>query len=138
MSDLINLLSNRRSAKIALLRGKLPLAKAELEQATSTLTPSDRALYFVGPDLLAQTLEAEGSLRDALSVLEMTSFRRSQAGYHGAGMFWVMCQHHLAKLYREVGRDAEAAELELTLLEMLKLADDDYPLRQQLSARHKS
>lgn len=123
-------------ARIALQQGNLAPAQAELRQATSMLTPNDRALYFVGPDMLAQTLEADGRLRAALSILEMTNFRRSQAGYHGAGMFWLMCQHHLAMLYRQVGRKAEAAEVESTLRQMLSLADEDHPLRQALSAHH--
>lgn len=114
---------------LAFARGDLESAHAELSQTLDSLTAQDRGFYFIGPDLLATTLSAEGKSLEAVKVLESTSMRRGQAAYHGAGVYWVMCQHRLAELYREVGRDKDADQLESLLRETLRLADEDFPLR---------
>ncbi len=44
-------------------------------------------------------------------------------------------QAKLAELYRRVGRDEKAPAIEAELLKLLKYADPDYPLLQDLRAR---
>ena len=114
---------------IAFQQGDLATAQAELNRVVDELTPEDGGFYFIGPDLLAETLIAEGKSLEAVKVLESTSMHRGQAAYHGAGLFWVLCQHRLITLYREVGRDKDADQLEAVLRNALRFADKGFTLQ---------
>ena len=114
---------------LALGKGELGDARNELSSVVDNLTAKDRGYYFFGPDLLAATLRAEGKPQEAVRVLESTTMRLGQAAYHGTGLFWVMCQHTLAQLYREIGRDKDADQLESTLRDALRFADEEFRLQ---------
>jgi tetratricopeptide (TPR) repeat protein len=105
-------MSNARGAviraRIAFGNGALATAQTELETAVVDLTLADRGFYFVGHDLLATVLNTNGQLTEAIHVLERTSATRDDAAFNSAGLYWMMCQRKLARLYREASRDADA------------------------------
>jgi hypothetical protein len=52
--------------------------------------------------------------------------------YPYSGPFWMDAYFRLAKLYRECGRDSEAREIEGELRALLRLADPDHYILQEL------
>lgn len=119
-------------AIVALGAGQPGIAKQELQSVVDSLTADDQAYYFVGPDMLANIIKGEGNLVGALSVLETTAPRRIESAYNSSGLFWMMCQRQLARLYREAGRNTEANRIEKELRKLLRLSDEDFPLAQSL------
>ena len=128
--------SNSRSAVVraitAMGNGRPDLAKTQLQSVVADLAAEDGAYYFVGPDMLASLLKAEGNLPGAVMALETTSPRRVEAAYNNSALFWLMCQRQLARLYRAAGREPEASRIEDDLRELMIFADDDFPLAQSL------
>lgn len=119
-------------AKVAFDSGDLIAAKSELQRAVAELTVEDHAFFFVGYDLLAAILQAEGQLTDAVRMLERMEPIRIEAAVNNAGLYWLMCQQHLARLYREIDQHSDATLVENELRELLLLADNNFPLRASL------
>jgi hypothetical protein len=119
-------------ARVAFGNGGLAAARSELQTAVADLTLDDQAFFFVGHDLLAAVLKSDDQLADAIRVLERTTLKRGDAVFNNAGLYWLMCQRQLARLYREAGREDDATLIEKELREMLVLADNDFPLRSSL------
>ncbi len=121
-------------ASLARANGDLAAAVQELEAVVGELTPADRGLFFVGPDMLAMALNNSGQSARAVDILERLGDHQTEAAYQGAGLFWMMCQHRLANFYRAAGRTDDADRVETRLRQMLELADEDFPLRRNLFA----
>ena len=115
-------------ARVAFGDGDLGLALSELQKAVADLTLDDQAFYFVGHDLLAVVVKANGQLNEAIRVLERATARRENAAFNNSGLFWLMCQRQLARLYREADREFDATLIEDELRELLGLADGTFPL----------
>ena len=125
--------SNVLLAMTAMQLGDVAEAKARLEDATSELVVEDQGYYFIALDMLSAVFKIEGNLTEAINVLERTMPQREFASYNRSGVFWLLCQRQLATLYRETGREADAAHLENELRDRLVLADDAFPLVQSLA-----
>ena len=119
-------------ARIAFDNGVIDAAESELQGAVADLTPDDQAFYFVGHDLLAAVLKTNGKLSEAIHVLERTTATRDDAAFNNSGLYWLMCQRQLARLYRDADREHDATLIENELRELLLLADNDFPLLSSL------
>lgn len=120
------------NAMAAMKSGNMAEAKSRFEHASSELVVEDRGYFFVALDMLAALLQREGDLPAAVEVLEQTMPHRDAAARNRSGLFWLMCQRQLAKVYRELGRTDDAEELENVLRDFLILSDADFPLAQSL------
>jgi hypothetical protein len=119
-------------ARVALDSGDSDAVKVELHGAVEDLSLEDREFFFVGLETLAEVLNSSGQLVDAIRVLERTSPTRNDAVFNETGIYWLMCQRQLARLYRSAGRNYDAAAIEGELLKLLALADQDFFLRTSL------
>ena len=115
-------------ASLALGSGDVGTARRQLQTALADLTPADGGFFFVGPDMDAMALKKQGKISAAVSTLQRTAPYGSDSIYNNAGIFWLMCQRNLANLYRDAGREYDAAQIETQLGELLQLADEDFPL----------
>lgn len=126
--------------RIEIARGRVDLASGReargirrLQETVGELRSSGDHVFFAGADALAMALKQRGDLPAALEALEMTSPQRTVAAFAGRGMFWIICQFNLAKLYREAGREADAQAIEDELRGLLEHADPDHPILLALS-----
>lgn len=108
--------------------GRHDSAKQRLQIAITELTDEDQAYYLVAADLLSGIFKSEGDLPGAIGMLETTMPWRNEAAFNKAGIFWLVCQRKLARLYRQAGRENDAARIEKDLRNMLILSDEDFPL----------
>ena len=127
--------TSERVPSVEIVRGTLALGDGELERALAALRRGSRALdepgtpiYFVALDLEAMAHSAAGDPDRAATALAMTTDLKSRAVFEGAGLYWTKCQYRLAELYRELGREDEARQIESELRSYLSLAERDYPL----------
>ena len=132
----------------AALRGELALARGQTTEAIELLQEGIRRMqggapsppFFLAAESLAKVHERQGDSRSALQVLEAAA--REKARIYGrlgpVGLFWMRTQFQLAQLYRKVGREQKAAEIETELRKLLAYADPDYPLLLQLQRTQKS
>lgn len=128
------ILSNRQQAVlkgvVAFRQGRIDAARAILEPTVAGLTPGDGSYYFIGMDVLAQVLDAQGDIFGAVALLENTAPKRYAAAFHGTGLFWLMCQKQLAVFYDKAGQDRNALRIRKDLSQLLHIADDGFPLAQ--------
>ncbi len=108
--------------------GDLAGAHSKLNLASLVLDISDRAYFFVALDSLAGVIKEQGNLDQAIAILENTADKRSEAASTGDGIFWLMCQWQLAKLYEADNRMAEARAKQAQIRRWLAMADDDFPM----------
>jgi tetratricopeptide (TPR) repeat protein len=115
--------------EIALVHGHLRDAIRDLEEAWRLygdvyLPPG----FYLGGESLATVLETTGDLPRAIQVLE----RRPEGFYAVSrgttGAYWLRNRLQLAKLYRRVGRAADAQTVEAELSKLLAVADPDHPI----------
>jgi tetratricopeptide (TPR) repeat protein len=116
-------------AELALAERRTQDAIPLLQEALSVLGPLD-AMYFEASESLARAWEQAGSIPNALRVLEEASAQKARAVWGGAR--WMDVQLHLARLYRELGREADAQGIEAELRRLLVYADPDFWLLRQL------
>jgi tetratricopeptide (TPR) repeat protein len=130
--------SSRRKPYIALAEGEQALKLGQTERAIGLLEeglewtrPYGFAAYFMGSVSLARAWEQQGNQQKALQVLEQASRDKARA-YPFSGPFWMRAHFRLAELYRQLGRETDARKIEAELLELLKYADPDHAILQQL------
>jgi ATP/maltotriose-dependent transcriptional regulator MalT len=125
--------SNVLLAMAAVQIGDIAEAKARLRDATNELAVEDQGYFFVALDMLAAIIKTEGDLSGAISLVERTMPHRSFAAHNQSGLFWLICQRNLAKLYRDAGREGRAIQIEDELRSRFVLADKSFPLAQSLA-----
>ncbi len=120
--------------ELALSQGHIDNAIQLLRQATDNFRQGGNQEFLISSDGLALALERRGELAEALRVLEQASPARSReiAWESPTGVFWLRIEAHLARLYRQNGRTAEARQIEDQLRRILAYADADFPVRKQL------
>jgi serine/threonine protein kinase/Tfp pilus assembly protein PilF len=116
------------------VRGMLAVADGKSKDGGALLGPelkrqwaSGIAEFFVASDAWADFLEKDGDLARALNVLEGAAAQRTRI-YEPYGFVWVNVQAHLTRLYRKLGRTAEAAKAEAELARLLARADPNHPV----------
>lgn len=118
------------TALSAMKSGDTALAKQYFERASGNLDVFDEGFFYVATDMLAGLTKSEGSLTDAIHILEKTAPRQDVAVRNGSAIFWLMCQRNLADMYAESGQFEEASAIEESISLKLVLADDSFPLAQ--------
>jgi ATP/maltotriose-dependent transcriptional regulator MalT len=125
--------SNVLLAMAAMRSGDIAAAKTRFRDATSELVVEDQGYYFVALDMLAAIIKTEGDLSGAIGLIERTMPQRNFAAHNQSGLFWLLCQRNLAKLYRDAGREGRAIQIEDELRSRFVLADKSFPLAQSLA-----
>ncbi|HUE88324.1 MAG TPA: hypothetical protein VMO26_19790 [Vicinamibacterales bacterium] len=124
--------------EMAVARGDWATAAAHLEQAWARLRLSGQERTCLVAERIADVYLQSGRSDRALEVLEATvPMRPLVYEFLGAsgGMSWIRAQAALARLYRALGREDQAAEREAAIRPLLALADPDLPLARALNAR---
>jgi tetratricopeptide (TPR) repeat protein len=132
-------LDNMGYVLVDTVKGELAIACGEYDLGISFLQKAfaelgrmqGRPPFFYGAVALAEGWRKKGNLEQAISVLERAT-RQRHGMYPYSGPFWMDAYFRLAKLYREYGRDSEAQEIEDELRTLLKLADPDHYILQEL------
>ena len=121
------------------LRGALALARGNTGQAIALFEEAVRRLgafrffAFGGSESLAHAWERQGNFQRAIGVLEeVRPFKTRYLFPTYAVEQWMKIQLRLAQLYRKVGREQGAREIEAELLKLLVYADADHPFLRQL------
>jgi tetratricopeptide (TPR) repeat protein len=121
--------------ELAAARGDWATAAAHLERAWARLRSSGQERACLVAERLADVYLQMGRADRAVEVLEATIPMRARmfefVGLSGH-MAWIRAQASLARLYRSIGRDADAAAREAAIRPLLALSDPDLPLRQAL------
>ena len=116
---------------------KVPVRSAR-GQAIALLEETVRrlgALQFLcygDSESLARAWEQQGNFQKAIGVLEEVHPFKTRYLFPGGAPGWMKTQLRLAQLYRKVGREQEAREIEAELRKLLAYADPDYPILRQL------
>jgi hypothetical protein len=125
--------SNVFLAMAAMRSGDIAEAKTRFRDATNELVVADQGYYFIALDMLAAIIKTEGDLSGAIGLIERTMPQRNFAAHNQSGLFWLLCQRNLAKLYRDAGRKDRAIQIEDELRSRFVLADKSFPLLQSLA-----
>ena len=112
----------------AMQAGDLAAARSRLNVAALTLDIEDQAFFFVALDLLSGLHLKDGDLGLAIEVLEGTMGKRKRAAAGGSGIFWLMCQWQLAKLYAEDQRNDDARRIDSERRHFMSIANESFPL----------
>ena len=123
-------------AEIALAAGRTDTGIALLSKAFD-LYPSntlgiDGFNYFWMAESLASILEKQGRWTEAARILERVSDLRYRALNLMGRSMWLRTQWQLSQLYRRLGLEEEAKEIESDLRQLLAYADLDHPIRSRL------
>ena len=113
---------------MAMQAGDLAAARARLNVAALTLDIEDQAFFFVALDVLSGLHLKNGELGMAIEVLEGTMGKRKRAASGGSGIFWLMCQWQLAKLYAEDERTDDALRIDAQRRHFMSIANESFPL----------
>lgn len=108
--------------------GDAAAARARLNVAALTLDIEDQAFFFVALDVLSGLHMKDGELGMAIEVLEGTMGKRKRAASGGSGIFWLMCQWQLAKLYAEDERTDDALRIDAQRRHFMSIANESFPL----------
>ncbi len=121
-------------------RGELALARGSTRQAIALFEEAiglAAAWSFFGTggsESLARAWERQDNLQTAIGVLE--AVRPFKTRYLFPSPYyvteWMKTQLRLAQLYRKVGREQEAREIEAELRKLLAYADPDHPFPRQI------
>lgn len=124
-------ITNAFQGQSALTQGRLDEAlsrfKISLDAQIGTTTP----ISFVTGEMYATALEQAGKPEKAVEILEQVSRERIT----GPNLNWLRNQGRLVRLYRLLGRNAEAARTEARLRNLLMFADADHPILRELNDR---
>ena len=112
----------------AMQAGDFAAARSRLNVAALTLDIEDQAFFFVTLDLLSGLHVEDGDLGLAIEVLEGTMGKRKRAAAGGSGVFWLMCQWQLAKLYTEDQRNDDARRIDTERRHFMSIANESFPL----------
>jgi tetratricopeptide (TPR) repeat protein len=125
--------------ELAAARRDWATAAAHLERAWARLRPSGQERACLVAQRLADVYLQMGHVDRALEVLEATIPMRTRMfefiGLSGH-MAWIRAQESLARLYRSIGRDADAAARDATIRPLLALSDPDLPLARDLGVHN--
>ena len=88
-----------------------------------------RHLFFLGSESLAMAWLEQGDAAKATQVLDEASQLRGRRWPLHNGIFWPAVEWRRAQLYRQLGRHAEAEEIEANLRKLLTYADPDHRIR---------
>jgi tetratricopeptide (TPR) repeat protein len=132
--------SPRLMGFVQLMQGDLVLAEGRAEEATRIIQagleasrPWDTITHFLVSDALATAWEMQGNRQRAIRVLEEAVVQGDRISlFPRSSVLWLQTRARLARLYRELGRQREAQEIESTLSKFLAHADPDHPLLRQL------
>jgi serine/threonine-protein kinase len=119
----------------AAVRGDWTTAAAHFEKPWALQALRGQDITFQVAEHLAQAHMRAGNPARALEVLEATTPLRARAFdlVGGAGwMPWIRAQAALARLYRQLGRTADAAAREADIRNLLSEADPHLPLLKRL------
>lgn len=119
----------------AVVRGDWTTAAGHFEKPWALQALRGQDITFQLAEHLAEAHMRAGLTARALEVLEATTPLRARAFdlVGGAGwMPWLRAQAVLARLYRQLGRTADAAAREAEIRDLLVAADPDLPLLQRL------
>ena len=116
------------------LIGEIALAEGNLDEAIRRFEAAARLRdkrfdpkgSLLGAGSFAAALKRKGQIQRAIEVLEQ--WQGEFRPFVTPGPFWQRNRLDLARLYRSVGRVAEARTIEAELLKRLALADDDHPI----------
>ena len=89
----------------------------------------------MGSEILAEAWREQGDSTNAAQVLRAALEKEAFILLDQSmltGPLWLKLQAQLSKLYREMGRDKDAREIEDELRRLLTLADPDHPIVRQL------
>ena len=118
-------------ATLPAIRGEIALAEGHTEEGVALLLGSLSAQRELGQfttygtaAVLAAVWVPQEKLEEALEVLEDAS-RRRITSYPGNRVPWLLVQVRLRGIYRLLGREAEAQEIEAELRRLLARADPD-------------
>lgn len=125
------------AGELALAQGRPAEAISLLQDGIAMARPIGDMYYFLGAESLARAWEQQGNLEKAIEVLEDASQQKNRS-YPGGAAAWIRVRVRLAQLYRKVGREREAQEIEAELLKLLAYADPDHPILLQLQRTQKS
>jgi serine/threonine protein kinase len=119
-------------------RAAMALAEGRNDEGISGLTAefwrlqaSGERSYFLIAEMLAACLEERGDSARALQILEQASNQRDRI-YAEYGHLWLRSQVRLVRLYRKLGKAADAERAKADLAKMLSVADPDFPILVQL------
>lgn len=128
----------RLPAEVASVRGELALARGRRTDAEPLLREGLQLMqaeqlnpvFFLAAESLATLYAQRGETQTALETLETAGMQRGAfLSYFGLfGYFGMRPRLELARLYRRLGREAEAQKIEAELLKLLALADPDHPM----------
>ncbi len=122
--------------ELALAEGRLDDAAEQLRQAFS-LAQQNRAAVLWASNAMARAVEARGDLPGATDALQQ-GLKENPFPWRLEDIAWNKFQ--LLRLYRKLGHEPEARELEKELRNLLAYADPNHPILLQLNstARHQS
>ena len=109
-----------------------------LGEALSSISLTDitsAATYFMGSEILAEAWREQGDPTNAVAVLRAALEKKSFLLLDQSvltGPLWLKLQAQLSQLYREMGRDEDAREIEEELRRRLAFADPDHPILRRL------
>ena len=112
----------------AMQAGDLAAARSRLNVAALTLDIEDQAFFFVALDMLSGLHLKDGNLGLAIEVLEGTMGKRKRAASGGSGIFFLMCQWQLAKLYAQDQRSDDARRIDEERRHFMSIANESFPL----------
>jgi hypothetical protein len=126
------------SGAIPITRGEIALAEGNAAEAVSLIQQglaaervTGSAVYFLACEALARAWLKQNNPDAAVAALE-DAYRQRGRSVQGSGAFWLSAVWELAQLYRQVGRQADAARLEAELRDLLIVADRDHPIAVRL------
>ncbi|MEE8366813.1 MAG: hypothetical protein V3S30_00715, partial [Thermoanaerobaculia bacterium] len=123
----------------ASLRTALALARSDPKEALDILEQAPEFVnhastgYFLHCEVLAEAYLEMDMPRRARAVLERASKQRVRAAATVAMPAWIRNQQLLAVLYREMGVNDRATEIEAELSQLLALGDADHPIKRWLA-----
>ena len=119
--------------EVARLEGRLGEAIPLLEQGLADLrlnTPQGTPLSYLTSDSLALAWLAQGEPSRAVRVLDEAA--QAFAPSLGKGFSWLTLELRRAQVYRQLGRVAEAEQIEAGLRTLLAHADPDHVILREL------
>lgn len=118
--------------EISLQRGDFREAVRQCEETLSRTNQTVSNDYWYAADCEATALERQHDLAGAARVLERVASPEPVVLWRE---FWIMSECNRVRLYRQLGRDAEADRLARRLKELLAVADPDHPARALLASK---
>lgn len=121
--------------ELALHAGRMPEAISLIQQGTPVQRLMGAPLYFLGAEAVADAWIRQGDPDRAIETLEDAERQRGRT-VAGSGAFWLRVVWQLAQVYRQVGRNDDAAKLETELRQLLAVADADHPILVAMERSH--